>query len=180
MKKKIENTEIVSEPKVYELGALFVPELGSEALNQAIASLKGKLSDLGATIISEGESVYLKLAYTIEKSIKNKIKKVSHAHFYSVKFEVDPSMIAELKKALDLQYEETIIRYLITKTVRENTQLTQLTAAVELKEEKDNELIAEVEASVGEEAVDAITDTESKEEAVAEVETPVEEETTKE
>jgi ribosomal protein S6 len=146
--------------KVYEISALFVPELEGEALSQTVDSLKSKLKDLGAEIISEGAPVHIKLAYTVEKHINNKIRRADFAHFYWVKFEVDPSKIKVLETFFKLDLNEKVLRHLLVKTVRENTVLTELTEA-KLADVKNEELIDEVLATdVKAEAVDenAITD----------------------
>jgi ribosomal protein S6 len=78
--------------KVYEVSALFVPELEGEELSQTVDSLKQKLDKISeANIISEGAPVHIKLAYTVEKHINNKIRRADFAHFYWVKFEAEAS-----------------------------------------------------------------------------------------
>lgn len=155
MNKKIENT--VGEQLVYETSLLFVPELDSESLSQTIASIKEKVVSLEGAFISEGEPVYIKLAYQVQKSINNKIKKVDFAHFYWLKFDLSPEKIAEFEKFIKLNLAESSMRYLIIKTVRENTVLTKLQEAKNSKADED--LIEEVaQTEIKEDAVDAVTD----------------------
>ena len=141
MNQKIENTN-VGESLVYETSLLFVPELDSDALSQTISTIKEKLVSLEGEIVSEGEPVHIKLAYQVVKSIKNKLKKIDHAHFYWVKFEISPSKIAEFEKFLKEVMAVEVMRYLLVKTIRENTVLTKLTEAKSSK--ADEALIEEV------------------------------------
>lgn len=132
--------------KVYEVSALFVPELEGEALSQTVDSLKQKLETLEATIISEGAPMHIKLAYTVEKHINNKIKRSDYAHFYWVKFEVDPSKIAILENFFKLDLNEKCLRHLLVKTVKENTVLTELSES-KIADVKNDALIDEVLAT---------------------------------
>lgn len=141
------NQEVeTSTKKVYEVSALFVPELSSEELSQGVESLKNKLTYLESEIISEGAPVHIKLAYTAEKHINNKIRRADYAHFYWVKFATDPANIKNVESFLKLDMADKIIRHLLVKTVRENTVLTELTEASKA-DLKNEELIEEVLAS---------------------------------
>ena len=132
--------------QVYEVSALFVPELEGEALSQTVDSLKKKLTDLEATIISEGAPMHIKLAYTVEKHINNKIRRADFAHFYWVKFEAPTSAIKSLEAYFKLDLNEKCLRHLLVKTVRENTVLTELTES-KIADIKTEELIDEVIAA---------------------------------
>jgi ribosomal protein S6 len=138
--------EVNSDKRVYEVSALFVPQLSEAELSQGVESLKTKLTALESEIISEGAPVHIKLAYTVEKHINNKIRRADYAHFYWVKFATLPENIKSLETFLKLEMGEIIIRYLLVKTVRENTVLTELTEA-RLADVKNEELIDEVLAS---------------------------------
>jgi len=129
--------------KVYEVSALFVPELEGEALSQTVDSLKKKLTDLGSNIISEGAPVHIKLAYTVEKHINNKIRRADFAHFYWVKFEAETSAIKDIETFFKLDLNEKVLRHLLVKTLRENTVLSELTEA-KIADIKNDELIDEV------------------------------------
>lgn len=157
MTETIENN--VGEGTIYEFSSLFVPELDNSALSQIVDSITKKITDLEGEIIATGEPVYIKLAYQVEKSINNKLKKVNNAHFTWVKFALNPAKVAEFEKFVKLDLNESTMRYLIIKTVRENTQLTKLTPATMTM--ADEALIEEVEAeaaTVEAEATDAVTD----------------------
>jgi ribosomal protein S6 len=133
----------VGTPKIYEVSALFVPELEAAELSQTVDSLKTKLTSLEANIISEGAPVHIKLAYTVEKHINNKIRRADFANFYWVKFEVLPEKIKDIEAFFKLELNEKSLRHLIVKTVRENTVLTELTETNK-EDIKNEELIEEV------------------------------------
>jgi len=133
----------VGTPKIYEVSALFVPELEATELSQTVDSLKTKLQGLEATIISEGNPVHIKLAYTVEKHINNKIRRADFANFYWVKFEVLPEKIKDIEAFFKLELNEKSLRHLIVKTVKENTVLTELTETNKA-DLKNEELIEEV------------------------------------
>lgn len=129
--------------QVYEVSALFVPEIEGEALSQTVDSLKKKLTDLGSNIISEGAPVHIKLAYTVEKHINNKIRRADFAHFYWVKFEAATSAVKAIEAFFKLDLNEKSLRHLLVKTVAENTVLTELTES-KIADAKTDELIEEV------------------------------------
>jgi ribosomal protein S6 len=135
--------EVNSDKRVYEVSALFVPELTATELSQGVESLKNKLSTLEAEIISEGAPLHIALAYTVEKHINNKIRRADYAHFYWVKFALDAANVQTLEAFLKLEMGEKIIRYLLIKTERANTILTELTEA-KIADIKNEELIDEV------------------------------------
>jgi ribosomal protein S6 len=141
MNKIIKNN--MGEGTVYEFSSLFVPELDSPALSQIVVSIKDKIANLEGSLISEGEPVYIKLAYEVQKSINNKIKKINFAHFAWIKFELAPANVAKFEKFVKEDLAESVMRYLVIKTVRENTVLTKLTEAMQTNTQ-DDELIEEV------------------------------------
>jgi ribosomal protein S6 len=132
--------------RVYEVSALFVPELEAPELSQTIESLKTKLQSLEANIISEGAPIHIKLAYTVEKHINNKIRRADFAHFYWVKFEVDSNYIKDIEAYFKLDLNEKCLRHLLVKAARENTVLTELSEA-KIADIKNEELIEEVLSS---------------------------------
>lgn len=136
-------TPEVNDKKVYEVSALFVPEMEGAELSQVIDSLKGKLATLDSEIISEGGPTHIKLAYTVEKHINNKIRRADYAHVYWVKFATDPANIKAVENFFKLDLNEKSLRHLIIKTLRENTMLTEL-SETKVSDIKDEKLIDEV------------------------------------
>lgn len=108
-----------STARIYEIGFLFVPTIKEEALASDVSSMKDALSKQGAVFISEEFPRMIDLAYTMDRIVEHKRQKYDSAYFGWVKFEADPSVLDTIKKSLESN--EKIIRFLIIKTVRENT-----------------------------------------------------------
>src|SRR4051812_9140619 len=85
------------------------------------ASVKEAVSSCGGEVISFEEPISIDLAYSMTKVVGTLRRKVTSAYFGWVKFELPAEKIAEVKKTLDGM--ESVLRYLIIKTVRENTLL---------------------------------------------------------
>lgn len=105
--------------KVYEVGYLLVPSIKEEDLPVNYGNLKDTIASFGGEVISDEMPKMISLAYTMEKVTSNVRSKYKTAYFGWTKFTMTSSQIVELKKKLDL--DPTIIRFLILKTIRENT-----------------------------------------------------------
>lgn len=140
-------TETVKTDKatVYEVGFHIVPAVSPETLPKEVDAIKAVLTGAGATIISEEFPKLRTLAYTLVKAIGPVRNKYDTAHFGWIKFEAPAESQVEIKKALDAN--EKIIRFLIVKTVKENT-LYGATILPQIKEEgaKTDEVSAPKEA----------------------------------
>ena len=108
-----------SRGQVYEVGYLMVPSIAEENLGGEVTSFKDSLTDLGAVIISDEYPKMMELAYEMSRSIANKKQKFTYGYFGWVKFESTSEGAITIKDALDKN--EKLIRYLLIKTVRENT-----------------------------------------------------------
>jgi ribosomal protein S6 len=121
----MENEELVDledetpEKTVYETGILLDGSLSDEDALTHHEAFKSALTERGALIIAEGTPESKKLAYTITIKRDAKRKDYSKAHFSWIKFDLASSDVAEFEKAL--RGDEKVIRYLLIKTVRENT-----------------------------------------------------------
>ncbi|MCX6755070.1 MAG: 30S ribosomal protein S6 [Candidatus Nomurabacteria bacterium] len=122
-----ENTKKVikeeGDARVYEVGYLLSNAIEEGDVAAEYGNLKELVSSLGGEIISDEMPKDIELAYTIEKVIANIKHKFNNAYFGWVKFAMDPEKVLELKKKLDLDVK--IVRFLILKTVRENTVATK-------------------------------------------------------
>jgi ribosomal protein S6 len=108
-----------SENKVYEISLNIVPTLTDDVVASEYANVKDTITKLGGSFIAEQAPRPINLAYTMNRVIANKNTKFTSAHFCWVKFEAPASAAVDLKKSLDRN--ENIIRFMIIKTVRENT-----------------------------------------------------------
>ena len=80
---------------------------------------KDMFTENGATFISDEYPKLIELAYEMSRSILNKKQKFSYGYFGWVKFECATDQARIIKDILDKN--EKLIRYLMIKTVRENT-----------------------------------------------------------
>jgi ribosomal protein S6 len=104
---------------VYEVGYHIVPTIAEENLGEEVTALKDLLGDNGANFISEEYPRLMELAYEMTRSIANKKQKFATGYFGWVKFECTPEEAKTIKELLDKN--EKLVRYLLIKTVRENT-----------------------------------------------------------
>jgi ribosomal protein S6 len=115
----VENTGKNDENRVYELGYLLLPSITEENVPASYGNLKELIASLRGEVISDEMPKFRELAYQMEKVVSNVRSKYNTAYFGWVKFYMEPNKVTELKKKLDLSPE--LIRFLIIKTVKENT-----------------------------------------------------------
>ncbi len=113
-----EATERV-EGKVYELGYLLVPTIKEEDMPISYGNIKDLVLSFGGIVIADEMPKMTPLAYSMTKVVSNVRSKFSTAYFGWVKFTMSGIEVLELKKKLDL--DPTLIRFLLIKTVKENT-----------------------------------------------------------
>ncbi len=104
---------------VYEVGYHIVPTVSPENLPKEVDAIKAILGKVEAKIISEEGPKMISLSYPMLKVVGPKRDYFETAYFGWVKFEAEPVAAVELKRALDLS--EKVLRFIIVKTVRENT-----------------------------------------------------------
>ena len=105
--------------QIYEVGYLLVPTIKEEDLSVVYDNLKELVNSFGGEIITDEMPKMISLAYPMQKVTSNVRNKFHAAYFGWTKFVMDSSKILELKKHLDLDLN--FIRFLILKTVKENT-----------------------------------------------------------
>lgn len=108
-----------SNSRVYELGYLLVPTIEAEGIPAIYGNLKELILSLKGDVIADEMPKMMTLAYPMIKVISNIRNKFNTAHFGWVKFTMDSDKVLELKKLLDL--DVNFVRFLILKTVKENT-----------------------------------------------------------
>ncbi len=146
------------EPRIYEVGYHVLSTISEERVPEEVAKVKEAIVSGGGIILSEEEPKLMHLAYPMDKVVANKRSWLDTAFFGWVKFETDPQAINSLKKVLD--NNESLLRFLIIKTVRENTMIKKslLLAKKALpgdREEKDTgEKKPEPVAEINEEELD--------------------------
>lgn len=115
-----ENTDLNgADNRIYEIGYLLVPTVAEENVPALYGNLKELIASLGGEVISDDMPAKRELAYRMEKVIENIRHKFDSGYFGWVKFSIDPEKIEQIKKKLD--FDPNFIRFLIIKTVKENT-----------------------------------------------------------
>ena len=137
--------------KVYELGIHILPTLSEADVLVEFSKIKSNIEKLEGEIISESEPRMFKLAYEIPKTIKAQKRWYETAYFGWVKFELDASKLAVFDKFV-IELENTL-RYIIVKTVRENTLVAREIIATQDDEETKEEIEEGTEDSVDTEVV---------------------------
>ncbi len=101
-----------TEPKIYEIGYLLVPFIPAEAVGEAVTKeIKAKILALGGTVTSEMDPVMTKLAYTVRKTIANKINKFNDAYFGALRFKLPADRTITLKE--ELRKSDQLLRFLL-------------------------------------------------------------------
>ncbi len=117
--KRAENMENDQDSRVYELGYLLVPTNKEEDVPVLYGNLKDLVTSLGGNVIADEMPKMIPLAYSMIKVVSNVRSKFNTAYFGWVKFTMQGEEVLELKKKLD--FDPNMVRFLITKTVKENT-----------------------------------------------------------
>jgi len=108
------------ENKLYEIGYLLNPLVPEESVGEHINEIRNSIEVAGGVLVSEDPFKMLDLAYSVCKVVASKKECVDRAYFGSIKFTATGEAIAKIKEASDKN--DKIIRYLIIKTVKENSR----------------------------------------------------------
>lgn len=117
--KEVVKTEEGADTKVYEVGYLLIPTVKEEDVAVLFGNMKDLVNTLGGSVIADEMPKMMQIAYPMTKVISNVRNKFTTAYFGWVKFTMESAGVLELKKKLDL--DTNVLRFLITKTVKENT-----------------------------------------------------------
>lgn len=138
---------------VYEVGYIMIPTIAEEGLGEEVTLFKDSLLKEGAVFISDEYPKMLELAYEMSRSINNKKQKFSYGYFGWVKFECSATSAKTIKDLLDKN--EKLVRYLLIKTVRENTMsLKRSFSKQDGGKKKSVSKIEEVDEPINEETID--------------------------
>lgn len=127
---KEENTST----KIYELGFHILPTVPEEKLAEAVLGLEECINKNGGTIISSEFPKLKILSYDIKKREETKYLSFSKAYFGWVKFEIDSAAIGKIDK--EVSENKSVLRFIIVKTVKENTISSKIIPAKEVQAPK--------------------------------------------
>jgi ribosomal protein S6 len=120
--------------QVYELGYHIVSTVAEENLPKEVETLKEIVLQDGGSLLSSGEPKLINLAYSMTKSVADTKKKFNTAYFGWLKFETKSELMPKIKKAVD--ENPHVLRYLLIKTVRENTLYTPKLNSIKVGEKE--------------------------------------------
>ncbi len=155
-----ENNETIVDSRVYEISFIFDNKLDEGAALEKGNAIKQSIATLGGSFISEEVPYMRELAYEMTRVVNNINVRFNEGYFGWIKFELDADKVKEFEKGLKL--DEQIIRYIVVKTVRENTVFTKRAPVIKVESLVNNEddTIAEISAELPPEVLtDAIIDT---------------------
>ncbi len=113
-----ENT--AKETEIYEVGYHIMPSVLEEKLPLEVSAIElAIVSKNGGVVIASEAPSKIELAYTMAKKVGATRHKCDEAYFGWFKFEMPASNINALKTFLDAQ--DNVLRFLLIKTIRENT-----------------------------------------------------------
>jgi ribosomal protein S6 len=114
---------------VYEIGYLIASSVPEEKVPAEADAVRKIITDAGASMIAEEAPRPMKLAYEIRrKTVSGSYEKYNEAYFGWIKFEVGSDAIESLKKAVEII--PSVLRILLTTTVRESTYLGKRAPAI--------------------------------------------------
>ncbi len=105
--------------RVYEVGYLLLPSIPEEKISDLVSAIKKMIAEAKGEIISQGDPQSKTLSYEMVKTIGTKNERFRTAYFGWIKFEMDAENILGLQEKLRATQE--ILRFLLIKTVREDT-----------------------------------------------------------
>lgn len=136
--------------RVYELGFLIVPTVAEEEIGTEVSKIRDVIESNGGVIISDGWPKKRRLAYRMEVTRDHHTTAYDNAYFGWIKFEAEGEAAPAIEEKM--RASTSVIRFLLIKTVREDTMAYRSVAAQsrEREEEMDEEQVDEaIEELVG-------------------------------
>ena len=129
--------EITVDSRVYEISFIFDNKLDEGAALEKGNAIKQSIATLGGSFISEEAPYMRELAYEMVRVVNNVNVSFNEGYFGWIKFELDGDKIKELEKGL--KGDDQVVRYLVVKTVRENTVYTKRAPVIKVESLANNE-----------------------------------------
>lgn len=138
-----ENNEIMVDSRVYEVSFIFDNKIDENKALEKANAIKQSIASFGGSFISEEVPYMRELAYEMIRVVNNVNIRFNEGYFGWIKFEMNASEVKKLESLLKL--DEEVVRFLVVKTVRENTVYTKRAPVIkaEVLAAKEEELIGE-------------------------------------
>jgi ribosomal protein S6 len=156
-----ENNETIVDSRIYEVSFVFDNKLEEASALEKGNALKQSIATLGGSFISEETPYMRELAYEMIRVQNNVNVRFNEGYFGWIKFEAPSNAVKNLEKML--KEDEQVVRFLVVKTVAENTVYTKRAPVIKAETIAD---IADVDTTV-----EAQAEVEEKTEATASEET---------
>ncbi len=132
-----ENNETTVGSRVYEISFIFDNRLDESAALEKSNALKQSIATLGGSFISEEAPYMRELAYEMTRVVNNVNVRFSEGYFGWIKFELAEDKVKDFEAGIKLDQE--VVRYLVVKTVRDNTVFTKRAPVVKIDSLASNE-----------------------------------------
>jgi ribosomal protein S6 len=129
-----EKEDVLDEAMVYEVGFHILPNISDEELQAAVSKIRDTITANDGVIFADEFPRMKDLAYEIKKRVETKYLNFNKAFFGWMKFEALSSAVNKIKEQLDSN--KSVLRFIIVKTVKENTMHTPK-APVTMRSEAD-------------------------------------------
>jgi ribosomal protein S6 len=106
--------------RIYEVGYHILSTVKEEDVESVVSSIRKEIEKSGGSLISEGAPQSVKLSYTMTINKGGKNIHYERAYFGWIKFEADSNATEKLNESLIA--DENVLRFLIFKTLREDTR----------------------------------------------------------
>ncbi len=149
--------DVLGDSQIYEVGFHILPTVPEEKLQEVVSKLEDSINRNGGSIISEEFPKIKNLSYEIKKRIETKYLSFNKAYFGWIKFEIISALIGKVND--EIKGNEDILRFVIVKTIKENTMHTFKSPI--MNRESNREEIAKVpkeKVEISEEEIDKSID----------------------
>ncbi|MEK7118881.1 MAG: 30S ribosomal protein S6 [Patescibacteria group bacterium] len=119
MEKELEKTTAL--PQVYEVGFHIVPTVAENDLGVEVTRVRDSIEAAGGRTFADEYPRHIDLSYPMVKVVENKRTIYHSSYFGWMKFDAEPSGIRALDSAL--KQNNSILRFVLIKTVREHTMV---------------------------------------------------------
>ena len=119
--KDIDVSTIGKNPGIYEVGYHIVPIVAEDDLGVRVTAIRDVIESEGGSVIADEYPKHMELAYPMVKIASNKRATHSSSYFGWIKFEVVPSGAKSIDSKL--KADDFLLRFILVKTVRENTMV---------------------------------------------------------
>ena len=119
--KEVNIDAILKNRGVYEVGYHIISSVAMDHLGERVTAIRDVIEAVGGMMIADEYPKQMELAYPILKVASNK-RLIHHSSYFGwLKFDVEPKGAKMIKEKLET--DDYILRFILVKTVRENTMV---------------------------------------------------------